>query len=81
HWWKLLLLLPSLREGTQGRWSEVRAFRTTSIVIRTRKPRPVNTDGELSTWTPAHFSIRPAALRVYAPAVPPGRMQSSRLFL
>ncbi|MEP9380296.1 lipid kinase [Aquabacter sp. CN5-332] len=81
HWWKLLLLLPSLREGTQGRWSDVRTFRTTQVVIRTRKPRPVNTDGELTTWTPAHFSIRPAALRVYAPPTPPGDLLSSRRFL
>lgn len=81
HWWKLLLLLPSLREGTQGQWDDVRAFRTTDVVIRTRKPRAVNTDGELTTWTPAHFTIHPAALRVYAPATPPGRHQNSRRFL
>lgn len=80
HWWKLLLLLPALREGTQGRWSEVRAFRTTDVIIRTRKPRAVNTDGELTTWTPAVFRIHPAALRVYAPATPPGRIPSSRRF-
>ncbi len=81
HWWKLLLLLPSLREGTQGRWSDVRTFRTTEVVIRTRKPRPVNTDGELTTWTPAHFTIRPAAIRVYAPETPPGPLHYSRRFL
>ncbi|TCT05549.1 lipid kinase [Aquabacter spiritensis] len=81
HWWKLLLLAPSLREGTQSRWNEVRAFRTTEVVIRTRRPRAVNTDGELTTWTPAHFTIRPAAIRVYAPATPPGRaFASSRRF-
>ncbi len=80
HWWKLLLLLPSLREGTQGRWSEVRTFRTTDVVIKTRKPRAVNTDGELTTWTPATFRIHPAALRVYAPATPPAPVPSSRRF-
>ncbi|OYX14148.1 MAG: lipid kinase [Rhizobiales bacterium 32-66-8] len=78
HWWRLLRLLPSLRRGTQGSWNDVRAFRTTDIVIRTRKPRAVNTDGELSTWTPAHFSIHPAAIRVIAPATLPGRMAMSR---
>jgi diacylglycerol kinase (ATP) len=65
HWWKLLKLLPSLRKGTHGRWRDVRAFRTTEIVIRTSKPRPINTDGELSGFTPAHFRIRPEALQVY----------------
>lgn len=67
HWWRLLRLLPSLRRGTQGQWDDVRAFKTTEITIRTKAPRPVNTDGELSTWTPAHFRIRPKSVIVYAP--------------
>lgn len=67
HWWRLLALLPSLRAGTQGQWDDVRAFRTTKVVVRTSRPRPVNTDGELVTFTPAHFRIRPAAIRVHAP--------------
>lgn len=70
HWWRLLALLPSLRRGTQGQWDDVRAFRTTKVVVRTKRPRPVNTDGELITFTPAHFSIRPGAIRVYAPSAP-----------
>lgn len=67
HWWRLLRLLPSLRKGTQGQWNDVRAFKTTEVTIRTSKKRPVNTDGELTTWTPAHFRIRPKAVHVYAP--------------
>lgn len=67
HWWRLLALLPSLRKGTHGRWNDVRAFRTTEVTIRTGKPRPVNTDGELMTTTPARFRIRPKALRVFTP--------------
>jgi diacylglycerol kinase (ATP) len=67
HWWKLLRLLPSLRAGTQSQWDDVRTFRTTEVTIRTSSPRPVNTDGELTTYTPAKFRIRPKALRVFAP--------------
>lgn len=67
HWWRLLRLLPSLRKGTQGDWDDVRAFRTTDVTIRTRQPLPVNTDGELTTWTPAHFRIRPKAVLVFTP--------------
>ncbi|MER2534310.1 MAG: lipid kinase [Rhizobiaceae bacterium] len=70
HWWRLLRLLPSLRRGTQGQWDDVRAFRTTEVTIRTSRPRPVNTDGELTTWTPAHFRIRPKSVLVYAPDDP-----------
>lgn len=67
HWWHLLALLPSLRRGTLGQWKEVRSFRTTSVVVRTSRPRAVNTDGELVTFTPATFGVRRGAIRVYAP--------------
>ena len=62
-------LLPSLRNGTQGRWDDVRAFRTTEVSVRTSRRRPVNTDGELSTYTPAHFRIRVKAIQVFAPGL------------
>ena len=67
HWWRLIALLPALRRGTQGKAADVRAFNTTEIVVKTKKPRPVNTDGELSTYTPAHFKVVPKALRIFAP--------------
>lgn len=68
HWWKLLRLLPSLRQGTQSKWDDVRAFPTTEVIIRTKKPRPVNTDGELSTWTPAHFRLHRKVINAYMPS-------------
>ena len=71
HWWRLLRLLPSLRAGTHGRWDDVRAFRTTELTVRTSRPRDVNTDGELTTQTPAHFKVRPKAINVYAPPYDP----------
>lgn len=67
HWWRLLALLPALRKGTHGRAADVRAFHTTEIVVKTRRPRPVNTDGELATMTPAHFKVVPRALRIFSP--------------
>lgn len=67
HWWRLLALLPALRRGTQGRAQDVRAFKTTEIRLSTRKPRPVNTDGELTTYTPAHFKVVPKVIRIFAP--------------
>lgn len=68
HWWELLALAPSLRRGTQGRWRKVRTFRATRLSLTTRRTHDVNTDGDLSTETPAHFQIHKAALRVFAPA-------------
>ncbi|GJE37470.1 lipid kinase [Methylobacterium persicinum] len=67
HWWRLLALLPALRRGTQGKAADVRAFKTQEIRLYTRKPRPINTDGELTTETPAHFKVMPKILRIYAP--------------
>ncbi|MBA8838606.1 lipid kinase [Ochrobactrum sp. RH2CCR150] len=67
HWWHLLRLLPSLRRGTQSKWRDVRAFPTTEVIIRTKKPRAVNTDGELSTWTPAHFKLHRQAINALIP--------------
>lgn len=70
HWWRLLALLPYLRRGTQGKWRDVRAFPTTECVVRTRRPMPINTDGELSESTPARFRLLPKAVRVFAPPAP-----------
>ncbi|MGU3664788.1 lipid kinase [Methylobacterium sp. A49B] len=67
HWWRLLALLPALRRGTHGRAADVRAFHAQEIRLSTRKPRPVNTDGELTTHTPAHFKVIPKILQVFAP--------------
>jgi YegS/Rv2252/BmrU family lipid kinase len=65
--WKLALMARSFRYGEHGAWEEVRAIRATEFDIRTRKPRPINADGEIVTHTPAHFTIRPAAVTVFAP--------------
>ena len=65
--WKLALMARSFRYGEHGAWSEVRAIRAKEFDIRTRRPRPVNADGEIVTQTPAHFSIRPCAVTVFAP--------------
>ena len=51
----------------------MRAFRTTAVTVRTSRKRPVNTDGELTTHTPAHFRIREKAIHVFAPDKPDGR--------
>ncbi|MGY2047647.1 lipid kinase [Methylobacterium sp. JK268] len=67
HWWRLLALLPALRRGTQGKAADVRAFRTTEVVLTTRKPRPVNTDGEIATQTPARIHVVPRAVLIHAP--------------
>jgi YegS/Rv2252/BmrU family lipid kinase len=69
--WKLALMLPVFRAGTHGAWSEVRTARGVAFEIRTRRPLPVNADGELLTRTPAVFRVHRGAVEVFAPE-PPG---------
>ncbi len=65
--WKLAFMARSFRYGEHGAWSEVRAIRAQEFDIRTRRPRSINADGEIVTQTPAHFSIKPSAVTVFAP--------------
>ena len=67
---KLALMLQSFRSGAHGAWSEVRTLRGTEFEIRTRRPRPVNVDGELIAETPAVFKVHPGAVTVFAPPKP-----------
>jgi diacylglycerol kinase (ATP) len=65
--WKLALLARSFRYGEHGAWDEVRAVRGKEFDVVTRRPKPVNADGEIATHTPAHFRIKSNAVRVYCP--------------
>jgi diacylglycerol kinase family enzyme len=45
----------------------VRSFSTTELTLKTRRKHEVNADGELVTTTPAHFRVRPRAVKVFVP--------------
>jgi diacylglycerol kinase (ATP) len=78
HWWQMLPLLPALRSGRQSRAATVRTLEAEEIIVHTRRTRSVNTDGEITTETPAHFRVLPAALPVVRPAPappPPGEIR------
>jgi len=64
----LALLAPALRTGRHGEFEGVHLLRGRHIELETSRPMPVNTDGEVTTETPAAFSVLPAALPVLAPA-------------
>ncbi|MBV8616689.1 MAG: lipid kinase, partial [Acetobacteraceae bacterium] len=53
--------------GRHGAWAEIRTLAGEEITVRTRHRRSVNTDGEITTRTPAHFRVLPGALEVYVP--------------
>jgi diacylglycerol kinase (ATP) len=66
---ELIALAPRLRDGTLVERDDVAFFRGSSVRVETPKPMPVNTDGEVTTKTPAEFSVLKGALEVFAPRV------------
>ncbi len=67
HWWQIIPLLLTMRQGRHANSRNVRALNGQEFEVHTRKPRPINTDGEITTYTPAHFRVIPEALAVLVP--------------
>lgn len=67
HWWQLLLWLPAMRLGKHSGWDGIRTLEGQEFVVYTRKPYPINADGEIVTQTPAKFRLVPKALAVFVP--------------
>ncbi len=72
HWWHLLFLLPALKTGRFSHRIGISRWEAKRIKVWTRHPKRINTDGEITTTTPAVFEICPQALEVFvtAPVVP-----------
>jgi diacylglycerol kinase (ATP) len=66
--WQLLALFPALRRGRLRRQQAVLVTRARRIEVLTRRPMPINTDGEITTRTPARFEVVPRAISVFVPA-------------
>ena len=67
RWWHLLRLLPNLYRGRHHILPFVHSQQGRAFTITTSRPRPINTDGEITTATPAHFKVLPQAIRVLLP--------------
>jgi YegS/Rv2252/BmrU family lipid kinase len=64
---ELIVNLPAFRWGRHERAPMVRHWRCCEIEIRTAEAMPINTDGEVTTQTPATIVVVPRALAVYVP--------------
>ena len=64
---ELILSLPALRWGWHQRAERVNHWRCRDLEIRTVRSLPINTDGEVTTRTPAKIVVVPKALSVYVP--------------
>lgn len=71
HWWHIFFLLPALRSGHFGEHIGIAHWSGQQIRLWTRHPKRVNTDGEITTRTPALFEICPRALQVLVPEPDP----------
>nr|WP_290223916.1 lipid kinase [Trichocoleus desertorum] len=67
NWWQIIPLLPAMRSGQHIKSPRVRALAGKEFEVHTRRPRPINTDGEITTYTPATFRVVPKALSVLVP--------------
>ncbi|WP_036485131.1 lipid kinase [Myxosarcina sp. GI1] len=67
HWWQILPIIFKLRGGENQGLSGVRTYRGKKIEVYTRHPQTINTDGELTTATPATFRVIPKAIAVFVP--------------
>jgi len=82
HWWHLLFLLPALRTGRFSDRIGISRWEGKQIKLWTRQPKRINTDGEITTTTPALFELCPKALEVFVPfpLTPPDQIGSSGLW-
>lgn len=72
--WQIMRFAVAIYKGEHDRsYGKVYSLRGREIKINTRKSMTIDTDGELSTETPAHFKVIPRALTVCVPSVPEGQ--------
>lgn len=65
--WSLACMYPALRRGQYGKLDSVHVLDGREVEVLTRKAMDINTDGEVTTRTPARFSVKPKALAVLVP--------------
>lgn len=63
----LVRIAPAIRFGFQEEDPNIHTYRGRDIRLETRRTMPVSTDGEITTTTPATFSVSRGALAVLVP--------------
>lgn len=70
HWWHLFFLFPALKSGRFSDRIGISHWRGQRIEVHTHSSKRINTDGEITTKTPAIFELCPKALSVFVPQNP-----------
>ncbi|MDQ6823987.1 MAG: lipid kinase [Candidatus Eremiobacteraeota bacterium] len=66
--WEVIKALPDIVRGSYVDSAVVRVLQGREFEIRTKRPLAVDTDGEITTRTPAIFRIVPRAINIFVPA-------------
>jgi diacylglycerol kinase (ATP) len=66
--WEVIKALPDVVRGSYLDSAVVRVLQGREFEVRTQRPLAVDTDGEITTQTPATFRIVPDAIAIFAPA-------------
>ncbi len=67
HWWQIFPLIWRLPKGHHHQLDWVRSIEGKEIEIYTHKSYNINTDGEITTISPAKFQVIPHGLKVFVP--------------
>jgi len=65
--WQLIRSAPAIITGTMQQGDFIRVMEGEEFKVVTRKPMPIDTDGEVTTYTPARFRVKKSALPVFVP--------------
>jgi len=67
HWWQAAFLVPALTRGEYATGQGIRILQGQEIEIHTDRPQAIDTDGEITTQTPATFRVIPQAISIFVP--------------
>ncbi|ERT05577.1 lipid kinase, YegS/Rv2252/BmrU family protein [Lyngbya aestuarii BL J] len=81
RWWQFFTVMLAIRTGRHRPELGTRTLSGSEFEIFTSKPQTINTDGELTVSTPAHFRVIPKAIAVFAPRRSDSNLQTGAEFL
>lgn len=81
RWWQFFTVMLAIRTGRHRPELGTRTLSGSEFEVLTSKPQTINTDGELTVSTPAHFRVIPKAIAVFAPRGTDSNLQTGAEFL
>ncbi len=70
YWWSYLDAMQALVRRRYDEAPSVATMHGKTFDIRTKRPKPIEADGEIISMTPAHVRVVPDAISVFVPSAP-----------